>query len=90
MNSFPFRFPQISFAMRLFIRLFKDPASLLRSIQVGLRQRPVVERFAKSVSLITGFRKNRIRLPLQRKFLGEPSLLWSSSAEAYGEQALAE
>ena len=66
--------------MRLFIRLFKDPASLLRSIQVGLSQRSVVERFAKSVSLITGFLQNRIRLPLH----------WSSLAEAFGEQALAE
>lgn len=80
MTSLPFRFTKSSFAMRLFIRLFKDPASLLRSIQAGLCQRPVVERFAKSVSLITGFHQNRIKLPLY----------WSSSAEAFGEQALAE
>lgn len=66
MTSFPFRFTNSSFAMRLFTYHFKDPASLLRSIQVGLRQRPVVKRFFKSVSLITGFHQNRIRLPLYK------------------------
>lgn len=38
MTSLPFRFIKASFAMRLFTRHIKDPASMLRSIQVGLRQ----------------------------------------------------